>query len=61
LKEFAQLLGVIKGRLWKLAEFGDEIMDWNLLYRSGHVLLPEEYSAGEGRPSPQGLSSAALG
>ena len=48
LKESAELLGLIKGGFGKLAEFGDKIVNRNLLCRGGHGLLPEKYTAAGG-------------
>ena len=44
-EESAELLGFVECGFGELAELGDEILYWNLLYRGGHGLLPKEYNA----------------
>src|SRR5271168_711522 len=45
LHESAKSLRLIKSHFGKLAEFCDKMFDGNLLYRSGHGMLPEKYNA----------------
>jgi hypothetical protein len=62
LQEFADLLGLVEGRLGELAELGYEIFDWDLVYCGGHGLLPGEYNAdGVGLPAGKPLTQRSLG
>ena len=56
LKESAELLRLIEGRLGKFAKLGYEIIDWNLVNRSGHRLLPKKYNPPGKKSSPQRTS-----